>query len=101
MMQIAILLERLPKKLSWEDVADRNRTVRSVSPPLFEPREPNWKLEAACHLAGRKGYGAGLDADDSSDEDSDDGLLGCDRRDNLDDDFEIGSIGSIDSDIEL
>jgi len=90
------------KKLTWGDVADRNESVRSRSSPAADLQEPNWKLEAACHLAGRNGFAAGLDdADDSSDEDSDDGLLGCGRRNNLDDDFEIGSMGSIDSDIEL
>jgi hypothetical protein len=88
------------KKLSWDDVADRNKNIRSLQAPAAEAQEPNWKLEAACHLAGRKGFAAGVDLDDSSDDDSDNELLGC-RRDNLDDDFEVGSIGSIDSDIEL
>lgn len=84
------------KQLSWDDVADRNSRVRTMSLTVAEQQEPNWKLEAACHLAGRKGYAAGLDADrfdDSSDDDSDDGYMGC-RCDNLDDDFEIGSVGS-------
>eukprot|EP00746_Dinoflagellata_sp_MGD_P160642 gnl/MRDRNA2_/MRDRNA2_87488_c0_seq1.p1 gnl/MRDRNA2_/MRDRNA2_87488_c0~~gnl/MRDRNA2_/MRDRNA2_87488_c0_seq1.p1 ORF type:complete len:202 (+),score=52.21 gnl/MRDRNA2_/MRDRNA2_87488_c0_seq1:74-679(+) len=86
------------KQLSWNDVADRNKIKRPSNPTV--PQEPNWKLEAACHLAGQKGYAARFDIDDSSDDESDDELLGC-RRDNLDDDFEVGSIASIDSDIEL
>jgi hypothetical protein len=88
------------KKLSWDDVVDRSKIIRPSNPTVAEPQEPNWKLEAACHLAGHKGYAARVDIDDSSDDDSDDELLGC-RHDNLDDDFEVGSIPSMDSDIEL
>lgn len=89
------------KKLTWDEVTDRSARICSISPPVAEPQEPNWRLEAACHLAGNKGYAAGLDADrfdDSSDDGSDDDYMGS-RRDNLDDDFEIGSLGS-DSDDE-
>jgi hypothetical protein len=91
----------MSKKLSWGDVAERGTRVCSTSPPVVEPQEPNWKLEAACHLVGRKRLEAGLDSDDDdSDDVSDDELLGHSRRDNLDDDFEVGSLGS-DSEGEL
>jgi len=90
------------KKLSWDDVADRNTRVRSISPPMVEvvSQEPNWKLEAACHLAGRKGFGGEADSDSDFDDSDDDSDYMGGRRDNFDDDFEIGSAGS-DSDREL
>jgi len=90
------------QKLSWNEVAERSSRVKYVCPPAVEqkePQEPNWKLEAAMHMAGQRGFGAGIETRIDSDSDSDDELLGC-RRDNLDDDFEIGSIGEF-SDIEL
>jgi len=90
------------KKLNWDDLTDRN--TRVIIPPVvaLPSEEPNWKLEAACHLAGRKGFGAEADSDsdfDDSDDDDDDDYMGS-RRNNFDDDFEVGSAGS-DSDQEL
>jgi len=47
-----------------------------------------------------QGFGSGIDELEDFDDSSDDDLLGCRRGDNLDDDFEVGSVGS-DSDEEV
>merc|ERR1719321_1580791 len=104
-MMIATARVKLTRKRPQSDVQTPLQLAISLVGMMLQtgtgcgPQEPNWKLEAACHLAGHKGYAARIDLDDSSDDDSEDELLGC-RRDNLDDDFEVGSIASIDSDIE-